>query len=257
MYLLFIRSECFYIENIESKDIENSTFSIRYLYILLPVFIKAMFSLKAFSLVLTITIVWLIYFFFRNKRMTANIGFPLILFCAYLLLYTSHYRGYFFIKEEHVSSFETYRYINNFFYLIPVMFIPLRSEFVKRMKLIACIALTFSLYNTYSLRVKMSETEYQERFKVAKMVSNYIQENSSKSVLICESILLYQNICNENFNVCDIRLYDKLDKNQQTDYYLLLSDLNYLRERYSLNIDFQDISPVLYLEDGKYLYKYK
>lgn len=137
------------------------------------------------------------------------------------------------------------------------MFLPLRSKLVKPAKFIVCIALAFSLYNTYSLRFKMSETEYQERFKVAKTVSTYIQANSSNSVLICENILLYQNICGDNFNVCDIRLYDKLDKNNQTDYYLLLSDLNYLKERYSLNIDLHDVSPVMYLEDGRYLYKYK
>ena len=98
------------------------------------------------------------------------------------------------------------------------MFLPLRSKLVKPIKFIVCIALAFSLYNTYSLRFKMSETEYQERFKVAKTVSTYIQANSSNSVLICENILLYQNICGDNFNVCDIRLYDKLDKNNQTDF---------------------------------------
>lgn len=256
IYFLSVQN-VFDIEKIESQDIENSTFSIRYLSILFPAFIKAMFSFEAFSLVLTATIAWLIYFFFRNKRMSLEIIFPFTLFFAYLLLYTSHYRGYFFIKEGHISSFETYRYINNFFYLLPIMFLPLRSKLVKPIKFIVCIALVFSLYNTYSLRFKMSETEYRERFKVAEMVSTYIQANSSKSVLICENILLYQNICDDNFNVCDIRLYDKLDKNNQTDYYLLLSDLNYLKERYSLNIDLHDVSPVMYLEDGKYLYKYK
>ena len=107
--------------------------------------------------------------------MSLDIVFPLTLFFAYLLLYTSHYRGYFFIKEGHVSSFETYRYINNFFYLLPIMFLPLRSKLVKPIKFIVCIALAFSLYNTYSLRFKMSETEYQERFKVAKTVSTYKQ----------------------------------------------------------------------------------
>ena len=256
IYFLSVQN-VFDIEKIESQDIENSTFSICYLSILFPAFIKAMFSFKAFSLVLTATIAWLIYFFFHNKKMSLDIVFPLTLFFAYLLLYTSHYRGYFFIKEGHVSSFETYRYINNFFYLLPIMFLPLRSKLVKPIKFIVCIALAFSLYNTYSLRFKMSETEYQERFKVAKTVSTYIQANSSNSVLICENILLYQNICGDNFNVCDIRLYDKLDKNNQTDYYLLLSDLNYLKERYSLNIDLHDVSPVMYLEDGRYLYKYK
>ena len=161
------------------------------------------------------------------------------------------------MQEGHVSSFETYRYINNFFYLIPLVFISLRCKFVRQIKLIVCIALTISLFNTYSFRLRMSETEYQERFNEAQIVRNYIQANSSRSVLICENILLYQNICDDNFNVCDIRLYDKLSKGYYTDCYILLSDLNYLKERYSLNIDLQDISPVMNLGDGQYLYKYK
>lgn len=256
VYFLFIQN-VFSIEKIESKDIENATFSIQYMTILFPAFIKAMFSIEAFSFVLTITIAWLIYFLIRNKRLTSDIVFPFVLFCVYLILYTSHYRGYFFIKEERVSSFETYRYINNFFYLIPLMFISMKCKFFKQIRLIACIALIFSLYTTYSLRLKMSELEYQERFKEVQMVSNYMQANSSKSVLICENILLYQNMCDDDFSVCDIRLCNKLNTSSQTDYYLLLSDLDYLKERYSLNMDLQEFYPVMVLDDGKYLYKRK
>lgn len=257
VYFLFIQN-VFNIEEIESNDIDRATFSIQYMSILFPAFIKAMFSFKAFSFVLAFAIGWIVYFFVRNRRrMTFNIVFPLVLFCIYLILYTSHYRGYFFIKEEHVSSFETYRYINNFFYLIPLMFISMKCKYLKQIKLIVCLVLAFSFYNTYAFRLKMSEIEYQERFREAQLVSNYIQTNSSKSLLICDNILLYQNICDDDFNVCDIRFYNKLNKNRQTDYYLLLSDLNYLKERYSLNIDMQHIYPVMNLHNGKYLYKYK
>ena len=255
VYFLFVQN-VFDIEKIESKDIKNATFSIRYMTILFPAFIEAMFGIEAFSFVFIITVAWLIYLLIRNKRLTLDMVFPFVLFSVYLLLYTLHYRGYFFIKEERVSSFETYRYINNFFYLIPLMFVSIKCKF-NQIGLIACMALVFSLYTTYSLRLRMSELEYQERFKEVQMVSNYMQANSSKSVLICENVLLYQNVCDDNFGICDIRLCDKLDKNHQTDYYLLLSDLNYLRERYLLNIDLQDVFPVMYLENGKCLYKYK
>ena len=103
----------------------------------------------------------------------------------------------------------------------------------------------------------MSELEYQERFKEVQTISNYMQANSSKSVLICENILLYQNMCDDNFRVCDIRLCNKLNINGQTDYYLLLSDLNYLKERYALSINLQEFYPVMVLDEGKYLYKRK
>ncbi len=256
LYFLFIQN-VFNIEKIESKDIENATFSIRYMTILFPAFVKAMFSIEAFSFILTVTIVWLIYFILSNRRLTLDMVFPLVLFSVYLILYTSHYRGYFFIKEKCVSSFETYRYINNFFYLIPLMFISIKCRFFKQIRLIACIALFFSLYTTYSLRLRMSKLEYQERFKDVQMVSNYLQANSSKSVLICDNILLYQNMCNDDFSVCDIRLFNKLKKNDHKDYYLLLSNLNYLKERYSLNMELQEFYPVMVLDEDKYLYKRK
>ena len=80
----------------------------------------------------------------------------------------------------------------------------------------------------------MSETEYRERFNEAQIISEYIRMNSSNSVLICENVLLYQNICDDAFRICDIRLYDKLDRFGRVDCYLLLSDMKYLRERYSV-----------------------
>ena len=133
----------------------------------------------------------------------------------------------------------------------------MKCKFFKLIRLIACIALIFSLYTTYSIRLRMSELEYQERFKEVQIVSNYMQANSSKSVLICENILLYQNMCDDDFNVCDIRLYNKLNTSSQIDYYLLLSDLDYLKERYSLNMNLQEFYPVMVLDKDKYLYKRK
>lgn len=70
----------------------------------------------------------------------------------------------------------------------------MKCKFFKQIRLIACIALIFSLYTTYSLRLKMSELEYQERFKEVQMVSNYMQANSSKSVLIVR-IFFCTKIC--------------------------------------------------------------
>lgn len=255
VYFLFIQN-VFNIEAIESNDIENSTFSIRYMAILLPAFIKSMLNIETFSIVFAITVLWIIVIFVRKEKIRLNIIYPLILFSLYLILYSLHYRGYFFVKERSVSSFETYRYINNFFYLLPILFVCLKYKHHKLIKIFVCIALAFSLYNTYSIRYELSGIERKERFDDAQNVSKYIQANSSNSILICENILLYQNICGDDFNVCDIRLYKNLNINEQMDYYLLLSDTGYLEERYSLNIDLSNFYPVLSLKNGKYLYKY-
>lgn len=254
IYFLFIQN-VFSIEAIESNDIEDSTFSLRYTVILLPAFVKSLLNIETFSIVFAVSILWIICVMIRKYEIKFNLIFLFVLFMAYLILYSSHYRGYFFVKEKNVASFETYRYINNFFYLLPAMFVYLKCKCLKPIKILVCIALVFSLYNTYSLRHKLSEIEYQERFEEAQKVSEYILTMSSSSVLVCENILLYQNICGDDFNVCDIRLYEKLNVGNKVDCYLLLSDMDYLKERYSLNIDLNDFHPVMSLKGGKYLYK--
>lgn len=253
-YFLFIQN-VFNIEAIESNDIENPTFSIQYMCVLLPVFIKSLLNIKTFGIVFATCVLRLVYMFI-HKKMSLRIVLSVILFLAYLVLYSSHYRGYFFIKEESVSSFETYRYINNFFYLLPIMFISFNFKHIKQVIISCCIVLAFSLCGTYSLRHTLSGIEHQERFDEVQKVSKYILANSPNSVLVCENILLYQNVCEADFKVCDITLYNKLNIDNNVDYYLLLSDVKYLEERYSLHIDLNDFHPVLNLQNGKYLYKY-
>jgi len=255
VYFLFIQN-VFSIEAIEANDIENSTFSIQYLTISLPVFVKSLLNVKTFSIVFAVCILWVAYVFTCKKKVSPNVILSAMLFFIYLILYSSHYRGYFFVKEESVSSFETYRYINNFFYLLPIIFISLKCKHIKSIIILSCIVLAFSLYGTYSLRHKLSEVEYQERFEEVQKVGKYILANSFNSILICENILLYQNVFDTDFKVCDITLYDKLNISDKMDYYILLSDIEYLEERYSLRIDLNNFHPVLNLNNGKYLYKY-
>ena len=253
-YFLFVQN-VFDIEKVESMDIENYTFSIQYMIVLLPVFIKSLLTFDAFSVVFAVSIIWFVYILVVKKRLLLIVIYPFMLFGLYLLLYSLHYRGYFFVKEKSISPFETYRYINNFFYLLAVMFAFFRYRYIRVIKLLVCVLLMFSLYKTFLIRTEMSETEYRERFNEAQIISEYIRMNSSNSVLICENVLLYQNICDDAFRICDIRLYDKLDRFGRVDCYLLLSDMKYLRERYSLTIDLRNAYPMLNLGSEKYLYK--
>ncbi len=88
-------------------------------------------------------------------------------------------------------------------------------------------------------------------------VDDFINKNNKPSILICENILLYQNLCDSKFSVCSIMLFDKINlNNEQIDYYCILSDLKYLKKRYNVNIDIRLFKPVLELPDGNYLYVY-
>lgn len=76
-------------------------------------------------------------------------------------------------------------------------------------------------------------------------------------MLISENILLYQNMCDDNFNICDITQIDQLVLDtDKYSYYCLLSDQEYLKERYNIEIDMRNFIPLLQLTNNLVLYKY-
>ncbi len=252
----------FMIEQVESKDIGEATFSLNNFFRLFPIFISSLFSIPAFSIVFYVYICYLLYFYKAYKNLQNKILLiSITLLFVYLLLYSSHYRGYFFINEEKISHFDTYRYINNFFYCIPLIFINSLYANIKRIKIIyilTIIVLLFAFIKTIELRKFYSDEEQDERFEQVDIVSNFISRNNKSSILICENILLYQNLCDSKFSVCSIMLVDKINfDNEQIDYYCILSDLKYLKERYNISINTEKFKPVLELPDGNYLYIYK
>lgn len=251
----------FMIEHVESKDIGEATFSLNNFIRLFPVFITSLLSINTFSLVFYAYICYLLYCYKTNKNLLRKtVLIPITLFSLYILLYSSHYRGYFFIKEEKISHFETYRYINNFFYCIPLIFTNFSINNLKKTQTIYVLilfVLLFSFVKTIELRKYYSEVEQKERFEQVNIVSNFITKSDKPSMLICENILLYQNLCNSNFSVCSIVLFDKINlNNENINYYCILSDLKYLKERYNININTQLFRPILKLPDGNYLYIY-
>lgn len=258
IYFLFIQN-VFDIESVESKDIGMPTFSPQHFIKQFPVYVKSIFTVKFFSIIAYMYIMWIIYKCIYKKSFTINksLSISLSLFLIYLFVYSFHYRGYFYVKGSDVYPLETFRYINNFIYLIPIAFITFNCKYIKYVQLIFSFLLVFSLFQTYTIRNKISITEYQERFMEAYHVYNYIREKSDNSVLICDDILIYQNICPDNFKVCDIKLSALLNyKDQRINSFLLFPDLNYLKERYSIDIDLQYLKPVLELSNSKYLYQY-
>lgn len=198
----------------------------------------------------------------KYRRITKEILFISLLFLSYIFLYSSHYRGYFYTKGEQVSFFETYRYINNFFYLIPLSFsyIYFPQKRFKCFISILVILSIFSFYTTIKLRNDFSQLEGKMRFNEVEIISDYIKNDSDSNkipMLISENILLYQNMCDDNFNICDITQIDQLVLDtDKYSYYCLLSDQEYLKERYNIEIDMRNFIPLLQLTNNLVLYKY-
>lgn len=247
----------FSIESIESNDIGESTFSFDNFRQLLPVFIKSLLSFNTFSLTFYAFLVSILYVILNKKGQNRNQRMSVCMFSIYLILYTFHYRGYFFIKGEEVKDFETYRYINNFYYFIPVFFCTFTINKIKIVYISICLLLVFSFFQTLNLRKEYSALENDIRFEEVEIVSNYIKSHTKRSILICENILLYQNLCHSDFYVCDITQIHKLNLDIATiDYFCLFPDFKYLSQRYGININKNDFKAILQLPNNNYLYIY-
>lgn len=247
------------IERVEAIDINNSTFSIHYFTRLFPVFLKSLLSPEYFLIIPVICLLLTLLYIARGKANFQMISLA-SLFCMYLALYTFHYRGYFFITQNDIPIFCTIRYINNFFYIIPLLFLFFSIYNYKVTKFCIMILLSVSLILTIYLRNYFSEIEYQDRLAEAIQITEYIKQHGKKknSFLICPNPLIYQNICDSDFNICDItQINDIKQEDDKYDYYLILPDLAYLKERYGIHIDMSHFRPLFALPDGKYLYIYK
>lgn len=250
----------FNIEHIESKDIKMSTFSLDYFIKLFPVFLKSLFSIKYFSV--SIWIFFLSICFIRKKFDFMQL-ILVILFILYLLMYSFHYRGYFFVQYDEISVFDTFRYINNFYYLVPIiLFYTIDKISITRkskyyIDALIALLLIITLLRTTQIRKNESTVEFANRFETAETVCNYLKNESASLMLVADDILLYQIISDNSLSVCDITQFqDNLIHITDKDIYFLLSEekMNYLNERYNIEITIKFQEPVLE-HQGMKLYK--
>jgi len=245
------------IEKIEATDIGMPTFSISYFVRLFPAFVKSVLSPFAFSISIFVCLSILSWHLYKKRNISEQILYPIVLLGAYLILYSSHYRGWFFIQGDKVNEFETYRYINNFYYLFIVSIGSICYFQSKKIISLLLILLSFSFYETKEARKYYSETEQECRFREVNEVLDFIKNNHTKEpiMLICDNILLYQNLCTDDFCVCDSRHINMLDKNSKYKYFFVASDLNYLRKRYGIDIDMSRLERQHTLSNGNIIHR--
>lgn len=179
----------------------------------------------------------------------------LLLFFSFLLIYSFHYRGYYFVQYGQISKFETFRYLNNFYVLIPIVLgaIPINRVLKYGVLIIAL----FSVCQTFHLRKYYSNEEWLARFQDVDKVVSILGDNDSTNkmkVLITDHILLYQNVCSNSFNVCDIRFLGKINYRDEMDIYVVIKDVETLKSRYHIIFDESQYDIVEKLRNGT-LYK--
>jgi hypothetical protein len=248
IYLAFVQN-IFNIEQIESKDIHSATFGIQYFKRLFPIFLQSLFSFNHFSISVYLLILSAI--FALKQKETLNLLF-ILLFLIYLSLYSFHYRGYFFIKYDELSIFDSFRYLNNFYYLVPIIAYPILCYLIIKYNKwivysLGIITLFLSFVFTFNFRQNFSEEEQENRFHSVKTVCDLL-ENVENAILITESILLYQLISDNKFEVCDIRQSNNNSQYLANKNVFVLVDnesISYLKERYGIELSLDLKNPIL------------
>lgn len=259
IYLAFIQN-IFSIERVESSDINTSTFSLDFFQTQIPVYIKALIDPQFFSIILLGFLIVVCTNIYKNRK----INFPLIitlLWFSFLSLYSLHYRGYFFVRDNDIAVFDTFRYLNNFFCLIPIVISFSLTSLKSSKSAYALIPLLFfSAYSTMNLRKNFNWEENESRFNSAHTILDFVNSDKTKNniIIIYQDVLVLQNLADDNILTCDIVNLPLLNLSKSDFVYYLITDpseIIYLKERYELDIDLEDWRKLKSLNNGKSIYK--
>lgn len=258
-YFLFIQN-IFCIELIEMNDISANTFSLSYFKRLFPIFISALTNFTYFG----ITFFLFIFLFILNlhkKTLTKESLTLTILFLTYLFLYSSHYRGYSFIMGlEETTEFSSFRYINNFYYIISLCITLYLENFKyisKKKKILLystiSVLMLISAWETFSLRKYFNQIEKSARFSEVAEVNNLIFDKK-QTCIVSNNILLYQITQPNHFNVCDIQSFNEIKNLYFKYYFLVIDNFELIKKRYNVDIDKEKLIFIKELQTGKKIY---
>lgn len=230
IYLFFIQNVAL-IEKTESSEISTPTFSIINLLNLIPVFIKALATFKWFNVYLILLIISTFFTVFHWKRNLFQLSL-LILFMSYFIIYTLHYRSYYYVHFGDIKPFEALRYLNNI-YVISTLIISVciiaifKNPIFKRAGiLIFFVLVVVSFLSTNKLRKEFHEIEKEERFSNPILTLGYLNEQN-KSVLIADNILIFQLLGDKYLDLVDLYSLDNsFDYFKNKTVYLFLSNFS-------------------------------
>jgi hypothetical protein len=128
-YFIFVKP--FSTEFLEASSIKAPTFSLSYFVVQLPAYVGAFLKPQLFGLGFWSLCVLLLVFLRNRELPTAESIVVIGVFLGYLAIYCLHYRSRYFVLSMEMSDFETFRYANNFFYLIS-LFVGLNLRHVQK-----------------------------------------------------------------------------------------------------------------------------
>ena len=246
VYLVLIQN-IFLIEKTESLELGTKTFSFEYFLGLFPVFLAAMIKFEWFNIYFYLLFIS-ITFFAINFKNNPKVLSLILLFFGFFLIYTFHYRSYYFVHFNDVHPFESLRYLNNFF-VISVFIVGLfmveiiqSLKFKKYIMIIIIPLLTISMYSTFLLRDTFSTMEKEDRFSSPQSVINYLSDKEN-FIIITDNILIFQLIGDNDLFLLDLfHLPKHIESIKGKEKYLFLSNTSQIE---TFKYRFPKISEVL------------
>ncbi len=170
-------------------------------------------------------------------------------------MYSSHYRGYYFIENlEPLNEFTTFRYLNNFYYIIPIC-LAMLCQIPSKLKTSAVFSLislsVISAFITLNIRRCAHIEEYNLRFKDIDVINNIIAKDD---IIITDTPLLFLNVVSPDRIICNIQRIAEINLEHPCKFYMIADDLSTLDNRYHLNLSKINKRLVITLPSDKKLF---
>jgi hypothetical protein len=190
----------------EVPDVGGFPFSPLFLSKLLPFFLSTLFDFKLF-LGLSVFVPIAVYAAIKRTSATKLIWYPIILFGMYLLIYSLHYRSYYFIRTGDVTEFDTYRYLSNLMPLYTLLlaggiqyclvlfgFVHTQSHRARQVALVLFVgfAIIISWMQSSQLKTYFTKIEKNNRLDIVNAVLELTKNVNQPYAILTDDVLLYQ-----------------------------------------------------------------
>lgn len=262
-YLIFVQP--FSAEFQEAKSLNRSTFDFEYVLIQLPVYLKSLLQFKEYGIGLIICMLSFVILAIKKITVPKESIVILTILLGYVFTYCFHYRSSYFVETGNMSTFETYRYANNFFILIPLIIAfnisainqSLKTGYMKKTIFIFIVAAyILSISNSIQLRTFYSEVEYQNRFSLIQKTIDIVRSSNVLEPILVADIAFVAMVLNStpfDNRIQEFRPnrnYSKY-KNRKQIYYLLPEN------RVKKHFDRNNYLVIRHLKSGYILFQLK
>ena len=257
--LLAIALSCYFVvvrpfstEFLEAGSIKTATFSVNYLATQLPQYLSAWFNTQSFGPTLLLLLLVTSISIFNNSTISKEgivcLGFAI----GFLALYGLHYRSSYFVLTGEISEFDTYRYSNNFFFLLVVATTAFLHGILRKIESVAAsiipaallVFYPFGVLNSYGLGNELREEEQRTRIQPVMRATEAIRSEISgaeQAVLISATPIVAKLSNEHDRNIVhgEYREDDIVGAMPGYKTYYLLTDNSYTRFRDRLEEDIE------------------